>query len=189
MCLKDPHPSEPSLVGRKTVMPTRPTPERHEGGFTLLELLVVIIIIGLLAAIAVPIFLSQRAKGVDASLKADLSSLAKAQESWAVGNPAAPGGTDDLAALRAEGFSASPGNKLMVSRNPTRRGYCLLAFGVGSTVERAGGTELDVMAYDSLGGGLLTGFPAYDRLNGNPNSLSLLPGACGPGRLPVVYVS
>ena len=40
----------------------RKAQEENEGGFTLIELLVVMIIIGILAAIAIPVFLSQRAK-------------------------------------------------------------------------------------------------------------------------------
>ena len=42
---------------------------RSKGGFTLIELLIVIIIIGILAAIAIPMFLNQRDKAKVSSLK------------------------------------------------------------------------------------------------------------------------
>jgi len=42
---------------------------QDEQGFTLIELLTVILIIGVLAAIAIPAFLNQKSKAVDASAK------------------------------------------------------------------------------------------------------------------------
>jgi prepilin-type N-terminal cleavage/methylation domain-containing protein len=48
---------------------------RSKGGFTLIELLIVIIIIGILAAIAIPMFLNQRDKAKVAAVKEGVHSI------------------------------------------------------------------------------------------------------------------
>lgn len=51
-------------------------------GFTLIELLIVVVIIGVLAAIAIPKFGASKDKAYVASMKSDLRNLVTAQESY-----------------------------------------------------------------------------------------------------------
>jgi len=51
-------------------------------GFTLIELLIVVVVIGVLAAIAIPKFANTKEKAVKSSMISDLKNLATAQEAF-----------------------------------------------------------------------------------------------------------
>ncbi len=97
-----------------------------EGGFTLIELLVVIIIIAILAAIAIPMYLSQRQKGWEATVKSDLRNASVAAESYYTGTtPTTYVGLTPVL-LDTNGFNVSTG--VTVSMGPlTATSYCIQA--------------------------------------------------------------
>ena len=55
---------------------------RNTKGFTLIELLIVVVIIGILAAIAIPKFANTKEKAYIAAMKSDLRNLVTAEESY-----------------------------------------------------------------------------------------------------------
>src|SRR4026209_1428989 len=76
---------------------------RNKKGFTLIELLIVVVIIGILAAIAIPKFSDTKEKAYLASMKADLRNLATYEESYAADSS----GTYFSGNGSAQGFSPS----------------------------------------------------------------------------------
>ncbi len=58
---------------------------RGDRGFTLVELLVVMTVLGVLAAIAIPVFLTQRGRAHDSATQADVSNLGKEVATYWIG--------------------------------------------------------------------------------------------------------
>lgn len=55
---------------------------RSAKGFTIIELLIVVVVIGILAAIAIPKFANTKEKAIVASMKSDLRNVAGTQEAY-----------------------------------------------------------------------------------------------------------
>ena len=67
-----------------------------EQGFTLLELMIVMVVIGLLAAIAIPAYTSNIRNAKEAVLKEDLHTMRQAIDSYTVDKSRAPQSLEDL---------------------------------------------------------------------------------------------
>jgi prepilin-type N-terminal cleavage/methylation domain-containing protein len=70
--------------------PGDPGPGTGEAGYTLLEILVVMLIMGILAAIAIPTLIEQRGKAQDSATRQDASRLGKAVVGYFLDHSTAP---------------------------------------------------------------------------------------------------
>jgi prepilin-type N-terminal cleavage/methylation domain-containing protein len=116
----------------------------RDAGFTLIELLVVVAIIGILAAIAIPVFLNQRASAYDASVKADLNGIAKVMETVYADTGAYPA-DETVAEFTDLNPVVSQGNAIVVVTTSNPDAFTIVGCNAGSEKE---------WTYDSQGGGL-----------------------------------
>ena len=80
---------------------------RDTKGFTLIELLIVVVIIGILAAIAIPKFSATREKAYFAAMKSDLKNLASQQEIYYADHYSYNASTTALTFTNSEGVNVA----------------------------------------------------------------------------------
>jgi type IV pilus assembly protein PilA len=120
-----------------------PTKSLSKGnGFTLVEILVVFVVIGLLAAIAIPQFMIYRSEAIDAQMKSDLRNASIAVEAYYAKQSVLPASLGETAGY---GFQSTNGVTVsFVILSPTS--YTL-------TAAKTGGTQPN-FTYDSATGSI-----------------------------------
>ena len=112
----------------------RPAPAR---GFTLVEILIVVVVLGILAAIAIPRFTGSRSRATQAGAKSDLRNLMTSQTMHREDNPSYAGSLDTL------GLKASDGVSLTILES-SATGWSARATSQGSTCSVYVGTAAAV---------------------------------------------
>ena len=113
-------------------------------GFTLIELLIVVVIIGILAAIAIPKFGATRDKANQAGMKSDLRNLLSAQETYFSDSSSYTADTSRLGGWRPSTgvtISASAAGATTLSFELTKAGglTCTVFYGFVATTPASDG--------------------------------------------------
>ncbi len=109
-------------------------PKNNDRGFTLVELMIVVLIVAILVAIAIPTFLGQRKSAEDAAAKSGLRNALTTEKAYFAGAEAFTADLDVLSEIEPSLFNvtgASPAvntfDPIVLTVDPTGQAVCIVA--------------------------------------------------------------
>ena len=145
---------------------------KNDRGFTLIELMIVILIVAILIAIAIPTFLGQRNSAEDAAAKSSLKNALTTEKAFFAGSQAFTADLDLLSEIEPSLFnvtSASPAvntfDPVAITIDPTAQAVCIVAVtprGVYLAIweEAASGTQYGIHSTNPFASCSAAGPPA-----------------------------
>ncbi len=119
--------------------------KKADQGFTLVELLVVIVIIGILAAVALPNFLSQSAKAKQSEGKQYITAVNRAQHTYRAGSTIFADSFDKLALGTVKGDAATS----ITGSSTTNYTYKIAGFATDQATAQADSRDTTLKSYSS----------------------------------------